>query len=129
MFDFFSGVTDRIGSFFGGGAPPAQQQPPAQQTPPTTTAPAGPAPGPATAPATGPAGAGPGTAPADGAATQPGAQPGAPNPQQAAAPDPAVMQQAAADIFRAVDGMGTDEDAIHRALRGRSPAEVDAIRA
>ena len=39
------------------------------------------------------------------------------------------MDAAAASIFRAVDGIGTDEVAIHAALRGRSPAEAQAIRA
>ncbi len=38
------------------------------------------------------------------------------------------MEAAASTLFRAMDGLGTDEDAIHAALRGRSPAEVAEIR-
>ncbi|MFO0575393.1 MAG: Fic family protein [Polyangia bacterium] len=40
----------------------------------------------------------------------------------------ASVSRAAAEIFKAVDGLGTDEEAIHRALRGRTPAEAAAIR-
>ena len=39
------------------------------------------------------------------------------------------MARAAAQIFQAADGWGTNEEAIHSALRGRSPAEIAAIRA
>ena len=38
------------------------------------------------------------------------------------------MEGAASSLFRAMDGLGTDEDAIHAALRGRSPAEIAEIR-
>lgn len=39
------------------------------------------------------------------------------------------MSRAAGQIFAAADGMGTDEDSILAALRGRSPAEIAAIKA
>ncbi len=66
-----------------------------------------------------------GTATASSGAAVPGAAP-APAPP---AVNQEAMDAAAASIFRAVDGIGTDEDAIHAALRGRSPAEAQAIRA
>lgn len=39
------------------------------------------------------------------------------------------MSKAASQIFQAVDGWGTNEDAIHSALKGKSPEEVAAIKA
>ena len=38
------------------------------------------------------------------------------------------MEGAASALFRAMDGMGTDENAIHTALRGKSAAEVAELR-
>src|SRR5262249_23519389 len=43
--------------------------------------------------------------------------------------DPAAARKAANDLFKAMDGWGTDEKAIFAALKGKSPAEVAAIRA
>lgn len=40
----------------------------------------------------------------------------------------ASASRAAAEIFKAIDGLGTDEEAVHRALRGRTPAEAASIR-
>ena len=61
----------------------------------------------------------------------PVATPGPPAPGPAPAPaiDQAAMSQAAGQIFAAADGMGTDENSILSALRGRSPAEIAAIKA
>ena len=42
--------------------------------------------------------------------------------------DQAKIDGAAAELFKAMDGMGTDEGAIMRALRGKSPAEIAAIK-
>ncbi len=38
------------------------------------------------------------------------------------------MSRAAGSIFAATDGMGTNEEAIHAALRGKSPAEIAVLR-
>ena len=43
--------------------------------------------------------------------------------------DPAAMSTAANELFKAMDGFGTDEKAIYRALQGKSPAEIAAIKA
>jgi hypothetical protein len=43
--------------------------------------------------------------------------------------DPKAVRDSANQLFKAMDGWGTDEDAIHNALRGKSPAEVKAIKA
>lgn len=37
-------------------------------------------------------------------------------------------KKAAADLFKAMDGSGTDEDAILEALRGKSPREIEEIK-
>ncbi len=64
------------------------------------------------------------------ASPAPAAQPaGAPAPAAPPVVDQAAMSRAASQIFAAADGWGTNEEAIHAALRGRSPAEVAAIRA
>jgi len=79
-----------------------------------------PAPEPAVAPA-------PVVAPTPAVVTPPataGAGPAQPPPV-----DRAAMSRAAGQIFAATDGWGTNEDAIHAALRGRSPAEIAAIKA
>lgn len=39
-----------------------------------------------------------------------------------------AAEQSATALFRAMDGLGTDEDSIHNALRGKSPAEIAEIR-
>lgn len=118
----------------------AEAEPPQVQT----RAPiAAPAPAPAlAAPLHAPAPVSPGAAISTGPGVAPGLEPGAitepvnpngppvANPNQPApAPDPAKMQAAATQLFKAMDGWGTDEDAIHNALRGKSPAEIAAIRA
>lgn len=43
--------------------------------------------------------------------------------------DPKAVRDSANQLFKAMDGWGTDEDAIHGALRGKSPAEIKAIKA
>src|SRR5262249_34755198 len=50
------------------------------------------------------------------------------HPQQQPQPDPVKMGEAASQLFRAMDGWGTDENAIHRALQGKSAAEIASIR-
>ncbi|MGE3769228.1 MAG: annexin, partial [Kofleriaceae bacterium] len=43
--------------------------------------------------------------------------------------DQEAMSKAASQIFAATDGWGTNEDAIHDALRGKNPREIAAIKA
>ena len=43
--------------------------------------------------------------------------------------DPKMVRAAANDLFKAMDGWGTNEDALLNALRGKSPAEIKAIKA
>lgn len=43
--------------------------------------------------------------------------------------DPKVVRDSANQLFKAMDGWGTDEDALLNTLRGKSPAEVAAIKA
>ena len=52
------------------------------------------------------------------------------NQNQSKAPtiDPAKVKEAADAIFKAVDGWGTDEDAIMKALAGKNPEEIAAIK-
>jgi type VI secretion system secreted protein VgrG len=61
-----------------------------------------------------------------GAGTGGGAGGGAPG--TAKAPDPKAVQGAVASLDKAMSGWGTDEDAIYAALRGKSPAEIAAIK-
>lgn len=60
--------------------------------------------------------------------------PSVPKPRSASAPAPAPsldtqeLSSAASQLFLAMDGLGTDERAIHRVLAGRTREELDALR-
>ncbi|MEZ4317552.1 MAG: ADP-ribosyltransferase [Myxococcota bacterium] len=54
--------------------------------------------------------------------------PPAPAPVQAPVVDPAVVRARSTQLYRAMDGWGTDEDGVMSALRGMSPQEIAAIR-
>ena len=128
----FESITSAVSSWFSNdedvAAPAAPAASVASAPAVTSTAVEAPPPGPARAIATTAPGAGEETATVTATATATEAsQPG--TPTEARQPDPAAMRQAAADLFTAMDGMGTNEDAIHSALRGRSAAEIEAIRA
>ncbi|MBS1123137.1 MAG: Carbon monoxide oxidation accessory protein CoxG, partial [Deltaproteobacteria bacterium] len=112
MFDLLSGS---VGSWWDTPATPTTPVVPPHAAPEPTVAPAPTtvAPAPVVAPAP---------------TIAPPATPGA-GPAQAPPVDQAAMSRAAGQIFAATDGWGTNEDAIHAALRGRSPAEIAAIKA
>jgi len=67
-----------------------------------------------------------GPSPGPGDAT---AAPAAPGPDKKDAPDPKRVAAATSQLAAAMEGWGTDEDAIYSALRGKSAAEVAAIKA
>jgi hypothetical protein len=59
----------------------------------------------------------------------PGAMtPGGPQPVEPE-PDPKKISAAANNLFKAMDGWGTDETAVHNAMRGMSAKEIAALRA
>ena len=89
-------------------------------------------------------GAGPGTQPAtptqtptqqptvpatmQGPPTPDGLAPGNPQPVEPE-PDPKKISGAANALFKAMDGWGTDETAVHNAMRGMSAKEIAALKA
>lgn len=63
-----------------------------------------------------------------GPATPAAMTPGAPQPVEPE-PDPKKISAAANSLFKAMDGWGTDEAAVHKAMRGMSAKEIAALRA
>lgn len=61
--------------------------------------------------------------------TQPGQTPAAGTKPEEKPVDPKVVRDSANQLFKAMDGWGTDEDALLNTLRGKSPAEIAAIKA
>jgi len=109
---FFSPITN----IFGWGSSPAAA--PAATPTPTT--------GPTTTPTTGQT---PTTAPTQDPTQPPttAVGPQAPAPEKPV--DPKMVRETANNLFKAMDGWGTDEDTLLNALRGKSPAEINAIKA
>lgn len=114
-------------NMFGWGSPQPAAPPPPPVAPSqgSTPAPTGAA-GPAQARAQGPAQA-QGPAPVQAPTAGPGAnQPDKSTEKQV---DPKVVRETTNQLFKAMDGWGTDEDTLLNALRGKSPAEIQAIKA
>lgn len=59
------------------------------------------------------------------ATTNPTTDPQAQTPPE---PDPKKISAAANNLFKAMDGLGTDESAVHNAMRGMNAAEIAALK-
>lgn len=71
------------------------------------------------------------TTPPDNTGPQPNQPPGVVPPNQPPAepePDQKKISAAANNLFKAMDGWGTDEKAVHDAMRGMSPKEIAALK-